>query len=56
MSIYQTIYDLIETYIFTSVEVGTYQELICIALSSCACIFLIALPFLIVWRIIRLFV
>lgn len=51
---YQSIYDILELYIFETVTVGSYQELVCIMLSAIGCIFLVALPFLIVWRIIKI--
>ena len=53
-SIYQTCYDLVQTYIFGSVQVGSYQELVCIIISAAACIFVFSLPFLIVWRFLKL--
>lgn len=56
MGIYQTIYDLIVTYIFGSVTPGTYQDLVTIFLSSCAVLFVFSLPFIVVWRIIKLLV
>lgn len=55
MSIYQTLYDLVNTYIFgSSVTVGSYQELVCIAVSVVGCLFVFALPFLLVWKIIKI--
>lgn len=55
MSIYQSIYDLIVTYIFGGVvDVGTYQELITIALSSIAVVFVVALPFILVLKFIKI--
>lgn len=47
--IYQSIYDLISTYIFGSVTTGTHQELVCILVATLGSIFLIALPFIIVY-------
>lgn len=56
MSIYQSIYDIINQYIFgMSIVSGSYQDLVAIFLSSVACIFFFALPLVIVWRIIRVF-
>lgn len=53
-NIYQTCYDLINTYVFGgTVVANTYQDLICIAFSAAACIFLMSLPFLLVWIIIK---
>ena len=54
--IYDSIYNLIETYIFGIVQVGTYQELICILLSSVGCIFVFSLPFVLVWKVVKMFV
>lgn len=55
MGIYQPIYDLVNTYIYGgTVAVGSYQELCCIAVSTIGCLFVMALPFIIVWRIIRI--
>ena len=55
-NIYQGIYDLLNQYVFgnTIVE-GSYQDLIVIFLSTCACVFLVVLPFVVVWRIMRVF-
>lgn len=54
-NIYLDIYNLISNHIFGGVvNVGSNQELITILLSSFACIFLFALPFLVVWKIISL--
>ena len=56
MGIYQAIYDLINTYVFGSgIVAGSFQELATILISLCACLFIVALPFILVWRIIKLF-
>lgn len=56
MGIYQICYDLLNTYLFGGVvDVNTYQDLICILLSSIGCIFCFALPFIMVWRAIKIF-
>lgn len=54
MNIYQNCYDLIQTYIFGGEVLTSNTELVCIALSSCACIFVFALPFLIVWKVLKM--
>lgn len=55
MNIYQAIYDLINGYVFGgTVAVETYPDLVCIALSTMACIFVMALPFVLVWRCIKM--
>lgn len=54
MNIYQTCYDLVNTYIYGgSVIEGSYMELVAIAVSTCACLFVFSLPFIIVWRVIK---
>lgn len=54
MSIYDNIYNLINTYIYGgNVTSGSFMELVCILVATIACVFLISLPFIIVWRIIR---
>lgn len=53
MSIFDSIYSLIETYIFGSVVAGSYYELVCILVSTCACLFVMSIPFIIVWRVIK---
>lgn len=55
MSIYQSIYDLINTYVYGGlIEVGSYQELVAILFSTGACLFMMSLPFLVVWRVIKM--
>lgn len=50
MSIYQNIFNLLETYIFGTITAGSYEELVCILASTVACIYLAALPFVLVWN------
>lgn len=53
-SVYDTIYNLIETFIFGgSIEVGSYQDLTATILSSIICVLVFALPFLIIWKVIK---
>ena len=55
VNIYQTFYDLLNSYIYGgSVVAESYQDLICIALATMGVIFLVSIPFVIVWRFIRL--
>lgn len=52
-NIYQTLFDLLNTYIFGGTVVGgTYQELVCILVSVIACLFCMSLPFIVVKKII----
>ena len=56
MGIYQSLYDLINTYIFGSgIVAGSVHELATVLLSLTGCIFLLSLPFVLVFKIIRLF-
>lgn len=56
MNIYQTCYDLVNTYIYGgAVEIGTYSELVCISVATLACLFVFALPFILVWKILKMF-
>ena len=54
MNIYQDCLDLIQTYIFGGVAFTPNTELVAIFLASSACIFLFSLPFLLVWKIIKM--
>jgi len=55
VSIYQSLYDLINTYVYGgAVVAGSHMDLICVLLSTMGVVFLVALPFLIVWRFICL--
>lgn len=55
--IFSTLYDLVVTYIFGSTLVvsGSYYELVAILIASLGSLFVMALPFLLVWRIIKIF-
>ncbi len=51
MGIYQTCYDLLNTYVFGNTVVqGSHADLVCVFLSTIACIAVIAVPFVVVWR------
>lgn len=54
MSIYQSIFDLIHTYVYGGVTLTSDMSLVCTLVSTCACLFCVALPFLIVWKVIKL--
>lgn len=54
MNIYQSCYDLINTYIYGGQIVqGSYMELVAILTATTATLFLFALPFTIVWKLIK---
>ena len=52
MSIYENIYNLMNEYVYgnTIVE-GSFEELVAILFSTGACLFMVALPFLVVWKV-----
>lgn len=55
MNIYQTIYDLLNQYVFANgLVVGSVQELAVVLASLVGTLFLVALPFLIVWKVLKL--
>lgn len=54
MIIYNTLYELLEMYIFGSVVEGTYPDLVLITCSTIGSLFVVALPFLVVYNIIRI--
>lgn len=55
-NIYQAFYTLLQDYIFGgAVVVGSYEDLVCIMVSTIAALVLVVFPFIIVWRIIRVF-
>ena len=50
---YQSIYDLISTYVFNGdLAVGSNAELVCMLVSTFAVVFLVSIPFILVWRLI----
>lgn len=55
-NIYTTIYQLLESILFGSVTAGTYPDMICVMVSTFACLFMIAVPFIVVYKVIQLIV
>lgn len=54
MGIYQSIYELIQTYIYGGIELTGEMALTATTLSTCGAIFVLSLPFVLVWRVIRM--
>lgn len=55
MNVYQSFYDLLNTYVFGgSIVAGSYEDLVTIFFSMTCTLFLVSLPFLIVWFLIKL--
>lgn len=52
--VYQTIYDLIMNGLFVGATATEWVSLVCTILSTCATVFVFAIPFIIVWKIIKL--
>lgn len=49
-SIYQSLFDIIHSYIYGGVELTADMNLVCTLLSTMGVVFCVALPFLIVWK------
>lgn len=56
MSIYQGLYDLVHQYVYGGLQLTTDMELVATLISTMGCVFLVALPFAIVWKIIKMIV
>ena len=54
MSIYQSLYDLIAQYVYGGVELTTHMDLVCVLVATLGCLFLVAMPFVIVYLVIKL--
>lgn len=52
MSIYQALFDLIHSYIYGGVTLTSDMSLVCTLVSTIGCIFLVSLPFVIVYKVI----
>lgn len=56
MNIYQSLYDVINTYIYGGgLVAGSYEELVCVLMSTIGVIALVSIPFVIVKKVIDLF-
>lgn len=57
INLYQNLYDLLNTYVYSGMaDTEPYIDLVCILCATLGTLFLIALPFLVVWRTIRILV
>lgn len=55
MNIYQTLYDLINTYVFNNeLVVNSVQDLAVTLFSLAGTLFCVAVPFIVVWFVIKL--
>lgn len=53
MPIYQRCFELISTYVYGGVASGSYEEIVCSIFSTGACLFVMCIPFLLVYFILR---
>lgn len=53
MPIYQSLLQIIQQYLYGTVNTGSWEELTSIILASIGCIMLVALPFIAVWAFIK---
>lgn len=51
-SVYQSCFDLIHTYIYGGAAMTSDMNLVCTAIATIACLFVFALPFLVVYKVI----
>lgn len=56
MSIYQNLFDLIHQYIYGGVELTADMNLVATLVSTIGCLFVVALPFAVVWLVIKLII
>ena len=55
MNIYKDLFDIVKTYIYGGTLVsGSPEELVCTLVSTCAVLFCIALPFVVVLKVVRM--
>lgn len=54
MSIYQNCFDLIHQYIYGGVTLTADMSLVCTALATAACVFVFAVPFMVVGKAIKI--
>lgn len=53
MSIYESIFQLLHTHIYGGVALTADMNLTLTLMATCACVFCVALPFIVVWGAIK---
>ena len=53
---YYSIYELLQNAIYNSVTLTGWQELFLTCISSCIVLFVVAIPFLVLWKVIKIMV
>lgn len=57
VNLFQTLYDLLNTYIFGGMaQSGNYYDLICILVSTIGNLLLIAFPFICIYKVVKMVV
>ena len=51
---YNDLFVLLQQYIYGTSVLTEWQDLTLTIMSTCGCLFVVAIPFLIVWRVIRI--
>lgn len=54
MNIYNDIYSIIQQFIFGGAELSANMDLVAVTLATIGCIFVFAVPFIVVWKVIEL--
>lgn len=54
MSMYQSLFDLIHTHVYGGVELTSDMNLVCTLISTMGVIFMVAIPFIVVYKVISL--
>lgn len=50
-SMYQSLFDLIHTYVYGSVELTSDMSLVCTLIATIGSLFFVALPFIVVYKV-----
>lgn len=55
MNVFQDFYEIIAQYIYGGAELTPYMELVATSAATIGSLLLLAIPFIVTWRIIRMF-
>lgn len=57
MNLYQSLYDLLNTYVYGgTIAQGSFEELVAILFATLGCLLLVVLPFVVIYRVITRFI
>lgn len=54
MNIYQDIFYIIQEYIFGGQALTAHQDLVAVTLATIGCVFTFSIPFMVVWKVIKM--